>query len=87
MFIFVVHDYYQNGWMLVQMADAIGRLVLAGRELARLSGFTAHVFELIKVLRDLHNGVYQCTMVSSSDTPEDGMMYKLRGILKFSLYL
>ena len=87
MFIFVVHDYYQNGWMLVQMADAIGRLVLAGREPACLSGFTARVFELIKVLRDLHNGVYQRTMVSSSDTPEDGMMYKFRGILKFSLYL
>ena len=44
--------------MLVQMADAIGRLVLAERDFARLSGFTARVFELIEVLRDLHNGVY-----------------------------
>ena len=67
----LLKDYYQNGWMLVQMADAIGRLVLAGRDFARLSGFTARVFELIEVLRDLHNGVYERTMVATEAT-EDG---------------
>ena len=67
----LLQDYYQNGWMLVQMADAIGRLVLAGRDFARLSGFTARVFELMEVLRDLHNGVYERTMVAAEAT-EDG---------------
>lgn len=52
--------------MLVRMAEAIGRLTLAGRELTRLSGFTARVHELMVVLRELHKGVYTRTMVSSS---------------------
>lgn len=55
--------------MLVKLAEAIGRLVLAGRELTRLAGFTARVTELITVLRDLNHGRYQRTMV----TNENGM--------------
>ena len=54
------------------MAEAIGRLVLAGRDLTRLSGFTARVYELIVVLRDLQKGVYERTMVTDTTT-EDGM--------------
>lgn len=34
----VIQDYYQSGRMLVRMAEAIGRIVLAGREMTRLSG-------------------------------------------------
>lgn len=34
----VPQDYYKSGRMLVKMAEAIGRLVLAGRELTRLAG-------------------------------------------------
>ena len=49
--------------MLVKLAEAIGRLVLAGRELTRLAGFTARVTELLTVLKDLNNGRYQRTMV------------------------
>lgn len=62
--------------MLVRMAEAIGRLTLAGRELTRLSGFTARVHELIVVLRELHKGVYSRTMVSSSnEKTKDGTLY------------
>lgn len=50
--------------MLVKLAEAIGRLVLAGRELTRLAGFTSRVTELMTVLKDLNNGRYQRTMVS-----------------------
>ena len=53
--------------MLVKLAEAIGRLVLAGRELTRLAGFTARVTELITVLRDLNHGRYQRTMVTSEN--------------------
>ena len=60
--------------MLVRMAEAIGRLVLAGREMTRLSGFTARVYELILVLRDLHKGMYRRTMVTTgNENNEDGM--------------
>lgn len=65
-------DYYQSGRMLVRLAQAIGRLVLAGRELTRLAGYTSRMSELSVVLRDLERGVYQRTMVVSEDQPSEG---------------
>ncbi len=35
-----MQDYYRSGRMLVRMAEAIGRLVLSGRELTRLAGYS-----------------------------------------------
>jgi len=58
--------YYTYGRMLVKLAEAIGRLVLAGRELTRLAGFTSRVNEIITVLSDLNNGKYERTMVNES---------------------
>jgi len=49
--------------MLVKLAEAIGRLVLAGREMTRLAGFTSRVTELMGVLRDINQGHYQRTML------------------------
>jgi len=57
--------------MLVKLAEAIGRLVLAGRELTRLAGFTARVTELITVLRDLNHGRYQRTMVTNQENSKN----------------
>lgn len=59
--------YYTYGRMLVKLAEAIGRLVLAGRELTRLAGFTARVTQLRDVLKDLNGGGYQRTMVAGKD--------------------
>lgn len=56
--------------MLVKMAEAIGRLVLAGREMSRLAGFTTRMNELIRVLNDLNNGRYERTMVSNSESAD-----------------
>ncbi|XP_046400594.1 ATP-binding cassette sub-family D member 3 [Ischnura elegans] len=56
--------YYTSGRMLVKLAEAIGRLVLAGREMTRLAGFTSRVTMLRKVLIDLNQGNYQRTMVT-----------------------
>lgn len=52
--------------MLVKLAEAIGRLVLAGREMSRLAGFTTRMNELVHVLKDLNAGKYERTMVSNS---------------------
>jgi len=60
----IMQDYYRSGRMLMNLATAVGRLVLAGRELTRLAGFTARVTELIDVLDDLNNGKYVRTMVT-----------------------
>lgn len=62
-----LEDYYRSGRMLIKLAEAIGRLVLAGREMTRLAGFTARVSELMKVLDDLNKGRYERTMVADPE--------------------
>ncbi|GAB1605909.1 ATP-binding cassette sub-family D member 3-like [Argonauta hians] len=59
----LLEDYYKSGRMLVKMAEATGRIVLAGREMTRLSGFTARVTELMQVLDELNRGTYKRTMI------------------------
>lgn len=56
--------------MLIKLAEAIGRLVLAGRELTRLAGFTVRVTEIKTVLDELNAGKYQRTMVADNRTVE-----------------
>jgi len=60
--------------MLVKLAEAIGRLVLAGREMTRLAGFTARVTELIKVLKDLNEGHYVRTMIQAEANGDAGTL-------------
>ncbi|KAB0795258.1 hypothetical protein PPYR_12097 [Photinus pyralis] len=59
--------YYTYGRMLLKLAEAIGRLVLAGRELTRLAGFTARVTQLRHVLSELNDGKYQRTMLAGAE--------------------
>lgn len=58
--------YYTYGRMLVKMAEAIGRLVLSGRELTKLAGLTSRVTQLRQVLDDINNGKYKRTMVENN---------------------
>uniref|UniRef100_A0A8D2IPE5 ATP-binding cassette sub-family D member 3 n=1 Tax=Varanus komodoensis TaxID=61221 RepID=A0A8D2IPE5_VARKO len=60
----LLEDYYQSGRMLLRMSQALGRIVLAGREMTRLAGFTARITELMQVLKELNSGKYQRTMLS-----------------------
>lgn len=75
--------------MLVKLAEAIGRLVLAGRELSRLAGFTSRMTELTQVLADLNAGRYERTMVSTSASadadiaPNNGHITFQDNIIKF----
>ncbi|XP_036410164.1 ATP-binding cassette sub-family D member 3-like [Megalops cyprinoides] len=66
----LLEDYYQSGRMLLSMSQALGRIVLAGREMTRLSGFTARITELMKVLTELNSGKYERTMVSQDKEME-----------------
>ncbi|XP_026527627.1 ATP-binding cassette sub-family D member 3 isoform X2 [Notechis scutatus] len=59
----LLEDYYQSGRMLLRMSQALGRIVLAGREMTRLAGFTARITELMQVLKELNTGKYQRTML------------------------
>jgi len=67
----LLEDYYRSGRMLVRLSQAIGRIVLAGREMSRLAGFTARVTELMKVTDELNKGIYQRTMVQKVNSASD----------------
>ncbi|XP_069823815.1 ATP-binding cassette sub-family D member 3 [Dendropsophus ebraccatus] len=69
----LLEDYYQSGRMLLRMSQALGRIVLAGREMTRLSGFTARITELMQVLKDLNQGKYERTMVSQQDKESESL--------------
>ncbi|XP_041823699.1 ATP-binding cassette sub-family D member 3a isoform X3 [Melanotaenia boesemani] len=79
----LLEDYYQSGRMLLRMSQALGRIVLAGREMTRLSGFTARITELMMVLKELNSGRYERTMVSQqekeAETAEKSMLVPGRG--------
>ena len=69
----LMQDYFKSGRMLLALSSAVGRLVLSGRELNRLAGFTARVTELQHVLADLNNGKYERTMVTQSRTKRENL--------------
>uniref|UniRef100_A0A3P8VJS8 ATP-binding cassette sub-family D member 3 n=1 Tax=Cynoglossus semilaevis TaxID=244447 RepID=A0A3P8VJS8_CYNSE len=86
----LLEDYYQSGRMLLRLSQALGRIVLAGREMSRLSGFTARITELTKVLKELNAGKYERTMVSQHDkaekvalVPGSGQIINRDNIIKF----
>ncbi|KAI4889871.1 hypothetical protein NFI96_029452 [Prochilodus magdalenae] len=68
-----LEDYYQSGRMLLSLAQALGRIVLAGREMTRLSGFTARITEIQEVLKELNTGRYERTMVSQLGKESDSV--------------
>lgn len=45
--------------MMLNLSAALGRVVLSGRELARLSGFSSRVTGLIDVIDDVNRGVHK----------------------------
>jgi ATP-binding cassette subfamily D (ALD) protein 3 len=53
--------------MLVKLAEALGRLSLAGRELTKLAGYTERVNQLMRVINDLNMGHYERTMVTKDE--------------------
>nr|CDJ90265.1 unnamed protein product [Haemonchus contortus] len=74
----LIQEYYNSGRMMLKLAEALGRLALAGRELTRLSGFTTRVDTLLKVLNDLSTGSYERTMIT------DGKIEQANGLISSS---
>uniref|UniRef100_A0A8C9WC40 ATP binding cassette subfamily D member 3 n=1 Tax=Scleropages formosus TaxID=113540 RepID=A0A8C9WC40_SCLFO len=83
----LLEDYYQSGRMLLRMSQALGRIVLAGREMSRLSGFTARITELMKVLKELNAGKYELqkneVLEKLSLVPGNGVIINTDNIIKF----
>ncbi|CAF4165789.1 unnamed protein product, partial [Adineta steineri] len=82
----ILEDYYSSGRMLMRLAEAVGRLVLAGRELTKLAGFTTRVTDLIGVLSDVNQG--NCVRTGINNTTmgnrnDQGQIRTQDGIIKF----
>jgi ATP-binding cassette, subfamily D (ALD), member 3 len=61
----LLQEYFTSARTLIALASSIGRLILAGREMNRLAGFTARVVELIDIMKDLGNKKYERTMIAT----------------------
>ncbi|CAD8074471.1 unnamed protein product [Paramecium sonneborni] len=59
----ITRDYVSNSSLLINLAKAIGRLVVSYKEIQQLAGYTRVVYEIKEVLSDLTNGYYRRTQV------------------------
>lgn len=68
----IAGQYTRNSRLLLQLASAIGRLVLAGKEVQRLTGFTNRIAKLRDVLDDMaQSDSVQRRFESSPDLQRD----------------
>jgi ATP-binding cassette subfamily D (ALD) protein 3 len=61
----IMEEYSRNSGYLINLSQAVGRIVLAGRDLTRFAGYTSRVSDLMSVIEDVAAGRYQRTMFSS----------------------
>jgi ATP-binding cassette, subfamily D (ALD), member 3 len=56
----------RNSSLLINLAKAIGRMVISYKDVQNLAGYTTLIYELKEVLDDLSNGKYKRVMVSTN---------------------
>ncbi|EGG00193.1 uncharacterized protein MELLADRAFT_39855 [Melampsora larici-populina 98AG31] len=52
-------SYIANRRLMLSLADAGGRMMTSGKDLAELAGYTSRVYTLLSTLHDLHQGRYE----------------------------
>jgi ATP-binding cassette subfamily D (ALD) protein 3 len=62
----ITHDYIRNFSLIINLAKAIGRIVVSYKDMQNLAGFTTRVEELDVVLEDLQKGKYVKTLVEGA---------------------
>jgi ATP-binding cassette subfamily D (ALD) protein 3 len=62
----ITRDYIRNSSLLINLAKAIGRLVISYKEIQQLAGYTTLVYEMKEVLDDLSNGKLYSTFQGST---------------------
>lgn len=67
----ITRDYVRNSSLLINLAKAIGRLVISYKEIQQLAGFTSLVYELNDVLDNLQEGKFVRTQITGG---EDGQV-------------
>lgn len=72
----ITRDYIRNSSLLINLAKAIGRLVISYKEIQQLAGFTSLVYEMNEVLDDLKSKKFVRTQISGGE----GGMLKLNSV-------
>ena len=62
----ITKDYVRNSSLLINLAKAIGRIVVSYKDLQNLAGYTTLISEMDEVLTDLKNGRFKRTQVTES---------------------
>jgi ATP-binding cassette, subfamily D (ALD), member 3 len=62
----ITKDYVRNSSLLINLAKAIGRMVISYKDVQNLAGYTTLIYEMKEVLDDLSNGKYKRVMVSTN---------------------
>lgn len=68
----ITKDYVRNSSLLINLAKAIGRLVVSYKEVQSLAGYTTLIYEMEEVLRDLSNNRYKRVMVQEDQEGVNG---------------
>ena len=62
----ITRDYVRNSSLLIDLAGAIGRLIVSYKTIQLLAGYTSLIYEMKEVLDDLQEGKYERTMIDNA---------------------
>jgi len=65
----ITKDYVRNTSLLINLAKAIGRIVVSYKDVQNLAGYTTLIYEMKEVMDDLTAGKYERKMVKASAAP------------------
>lgn len=63
----ITKDYVRNSSLLINLAKAIGRIVVSYKDVQNLAGYTTLIYEMKEVLDDLESGRYKRIQVTSNN--------------------
>lgn len=62
----ITKDYVRNSSLLINLAKAIGRIVVSYKDVQNLAGYTSLIHEMDEVLGDLKSGKFRRTQVTAT---------------------
>jgi ATP-binding cassette subfamily D (ALD) protein 3 len=62
----ITKDYVRNSSLLINLAKAIGRIVVSYKDVQNLAGYTSLIHEMDEVLGDLRSGKFRRTQVTAT---------------------
>ena len=62
----ITRDYVRNSSLLIDLAGAIGRLIVSYKNIQLLAGYTSLIYEMKTVLEDMEQGKFERTMIDKN---------------------